>query len=264
VSSTPERYFLDTSVHLERWAGERRVREQIKLLLGDRTHASSRHALREWKRIVERGVAELLNVAEQAGGDVGEIIARLRQSYGRGPGQALLVMHLVTQGGPIDRTLEMRARRYLRYASSKQFHRQLDEVRDGSRCGLARNEVYQDGDGTWTLKWRCTKKEDICDHVAFLESDRIRASDAAQSLRSSARPADKRMGMTMEAMIKNPRDRKGRNCWGSTGDISIALEARPKEVILTTDESFDSIGRAIGLRVERIKPTRGPLISTEV
>jgi len=59
----------------------------------------------------------------------------------------------------------------------------------------------------------------------------------------------------------NRLDRKGKNCFGAKGlggDISIALECRDDEILLTTDESFERIGPAIGIHVYRIEPTPPP------
>jgi len=162
----------------------------------------------------------------------------------------------MTNGGHLDSTLELRARAYLRYRARKLFHRGIDVVRNGSDCGLAKNVAYQDEKGHWSLVARCTKDEQICRQDDFLGGEQSRAEAAANGLIASAeRDADKKMGHTMLKMLPVPRDRKGRNCWGYTGDISIALECDPEEVLLTTDRSFEAIVPALGLRVHRLKAT---------
>ena len=93
------RYYLDTSAHIERWAGEASVKDEIKTLLGEEAHATSTHARREWKHIVEGGAAEILNAYDD-GDDIASMLARLSNAgYGRAPGQALRVLSMLTAGG---------------------------------------------------------------------------------------------------------------------------------------------------------------------
>src|SRR5205823_2877705 len=127
---------------------------------------------------------------------------------------------------------------------------QIDDVRDGSECGLARNQVFQDSRGRWLLVDRCKKTDRICREDQFLEDHRARASTAAEALADRApRASDKKMGKTMVGMLSRPPDRKGKNCYWHTGDIAIALECASDEVLLTTDQSFDTICASLGLRV---------------
>lgn len=153
----------------------------------------------------------------------------------------------------------MRARAYLRYRARKTFHRTIDVVRNGSDCGLAKNVPFRDTNGRWSLVGRCKKDDQICRQDDFLDAERSRAEAAAKGLVASAeRDPDKNMGRKMLKMLPVPRDRKGKNCYWETGDVSIALECDPDEVLLTTDRSFEAIGPALGLRVHRLKATSPP------
>lgn len=259
MTSAPERYYLDTTAHLERWAGEPAVRAELSRLLSDRQHATSTHVNREWKRIVDGGCATILNTLRDAGGDLQILSARLRSGFGRTPAQSALVLDLVTKGQPVDTTVDIRARQFLRVLSRKMFETQIDEVRDSSECGLARNEVFRDRTGKHVLVDRCKKTDAICRQDQFLEERRPDADKAAAALAGAARrPADKNMGKLMASMIAKPPDRKGKNCYAHTGDISIALECSSDEVLLTSDQSFDTICPALRRRHHRFASTRPP------
>jgi hypothetical protein len=254
------RYYLDTTAHIERWGGEKALREGIKNLLGDEAHATSTHVLREWKGIVDDGAADVLNLFDEGNEfDLPTLFARLGQGMYRGPGQALRVLTMLSGDGTIDANVTTRARTMIRTLSRKLFERQINDIRDASECGLARNEATEDKHGNWTLVKRCKKGDKICRQDDFIHDHLARAQDAADALiAKSERPADKKMGENMQKGIKNPPDRKGVNCYGGTGDISIALECGKSETLLTTDKSYDIICPAIGRNLKRIPPTRNP------
>jgi hypothetical protein len=219
-------------------------------------HSTSTHVLREWKRIVEGGCADVLNILRERPGDIAEVQAKLTAGFGGTPRQASRILIMVTGDGPLDSTLEIRARRFLRFESKKLFNRSIDTVRDGSECGLVRNAAHQDENGRWTLVARCKKDDKICRQDDFLGGERSRAEAAAQALIASVeRPADVKMGKQMLKMLPVARDRKGSNCYWKTGDISIALECGVKEVILSSDRSFAAIAPALGLSVHVLKAT---------
>lgn len=253
------RYYLDTSAHIERWAGERALKEQVASLLSDHAHATSTHVLREWKRIVEGGAADILNAYDEGDRDLPSLLARLSQGYGRSPGQALRVLSMLVAGEKVDGAVSSRARLYMRTLARKLFERQINVIRDGSDCALARNEPVEDGEGRWTLVHRCKKTDEICRQVDFIGGQEDRARAAGEALvQQSDRSQDKKMGQTVLAGLKAPMDRKGVNCYGKTGDVSIALECGGDETLLTTDKSFDVIGPALGLAVHRLGATSPP------
>ena len=66
------------------------------------------------------------------------------------------------------------------------------------------------------------------------------------------------MGQLAISVLKRPQDRKGKNCWGKLGDVSIAVECARDEVLLTTDRSFDTICPALGLTHLRLAATTAP------
>jgi hypothetical protein len=232
-------------------------------LLGKRKHATSTHVYREWKRIVDAGCADVLNVLRDDPTDVDEVLARLSAGFGRSAAQSLRVLNLVSAGQGLDATLEIRARAFLRYRSRNLFHHNIGTVRDGSECGLARNEVQQDSSGHWQLIDRCKKTDEICREDEFLGDEATRADAAARALvDKSEREPDRKMGRAMLKMLPVPRDRKGKNCYWQTGDIAIALECDADETLLTTDRSFEVICPAIHRRVHRLKSTSPPASSS--
>ena len=117
------RYYLDTSAHIERWSGEPALRKGIAELLVDEAHATSSHALREWKGIVEGGAADILNLLEESsdGMDIEALLARLSQGMHRDASKALRVLSMLSAGGVIDANIETRARYMIRTGARKLF-----------------------------------------------------------------------------------------------------------------------------------------------
>jgi hypothetical protein len=252
------RYYLDTSAHFERWAGTRDKRHEIDQLLGDATHATSEHARREWKRIADLAAAEVINAVERSA-DLSDVFTRLSQLPGRQPKQALRVLAIFVRGRTtLDLTVAAKARAFLRTGSRVRFEYRIDDIRDGSGCQLARNEVGRDQDGRLALEWRCAKREMICDQLNFISARAAsyRAVGGALAANSgSSRARDKAMGLAASAAAENPVDGKGKNCYSLLGDVSIAMECGAGETLLATDRSFDSIAPALGLLLKRISPS---------
>ncbi len=255
------RYFVETTAHLERHAGDGARRAEIEHRLGTELHATSSHVFREWKRTVDGTAVDILNVIEDGAVDLQDVFARLSQGWGREAGQRLRVLGML--GGQeldIDR-LRIRAEVFLRCESEELFMDGIDEVRDGPECSLAREQVRLERHGRRSLRTACKKTECVCVQPAFLQGYRASIAEAASRLR-----ADKELAAlgrhTAEVMARpNLLDRKGKNCWGPIGlggDVSIALECRPDETLLTTDRSFQVIGPALGLTVDRIPATPQP------
>ncbi|HET7483816.1 MAG TPA: hypothetical protein VFJ64_00400 [Solirubrobacterales bacterium] len=254
-------YYLDTTALIERWAGEARVREEILALLDGGDHATSSHVRREWKRIIDGTAADVLNAIRDGQDDFGSIFARLAQGWGRQPGQRLRVLAMLANqlrnSSPVE--LQLRAQQILRCGSKQMFMHHIQEVRDGSECGLAKNEVRRGRDGRYALIDRCKRTDEICRQDQYVQDELPRWEGASQGLVDhSNRPSDQNMGKLGLELAASSAKRKGRNCYDKTGDISISLECDPDEVLLTTDQSFESMATKTGMSVKRIKATSPP------
>jgi hypothetical protein len=255
------RYYLDTTAHLERHCGSAEVRREAAKLLDGERHATSTHVYREWKRIVDGAATDILN-ALRTSSEMRDVYARLAQGRGRSPGQRLRVLAMLAGGELTTDTLGIRARTFLRSQSRALFEASVDDVRNGSDCGLAK-ELPRLRSGQWELKTTCKKTECECRQPDFLSDQSPRGERAARALDDpGAREPDRKMGRTADKILRSgrPLDRKGKNCWGGTlgGDISIALECGSDEVLLSTDESFNFICRALGLQQHRLSATPPP------
>lgn len=259
------RFYLDTTAQLERWTGDQPTREAFRSCLRDGTHATSSHVRREWRYIVEGGCIDVLNALDGATHDLGSLFARLSQGWGRKAGQRLRVLSLVTGNEQdIDAgAVETRVRALLRYQSRVYFHSQVDDVRDGSECGLAENVVASKGGklvfvNPSTSRERCQKNDVICRQDSDLENKRDRLRMASDALVASTDANHRRSGRVGHDAVRTARDRKGQNCYRYLGDISIALECGQDEVLLTTDRSFEVMAPALGIQVRRLPQTPGP------
>jgi hypothetical protein len=259
------RYFLDNTAHIEKWTGDATRQEEVRDALGTETHATSSHSLREWRHIIEGTCVDFLNVLADARPRTwGEVLSRLSQGWGRTPGHRLRVMAMIAGGDTaLDLDyMEMRAEALLRYEADIFFHDQIDVVRDGSECGLARNVVRRGPGGRREYvnpvtgsEW-CKKSDTICVQDQDLGAKTKELESAALALLQS--PDHKKMGEAALRAVKDPKQRKGKVCFTQLADTSITLECKPNEKILTTDRSFEVIAPALGLMVRRINPTPMP------
>ena len=249
-NQTATRYFLDTSAQVERWAGTRLVKDNIRSRLGAADHGTSRHVLREWKHVVESTCLEVLNALDKSP-DFPTLFASLSQGFGRDASRRLRVLSVVFGG---ERTVDLQQIRLrcgmlLRQHESL-FMQNIDLVADHCECGLTDETPSTNRKGERELKWRCKKTEEICERKREVEAtaDELRTVGAALIGDSRYRA----MGETAQRVADNPIEGKGQNCWRVLGDVSIALDCGEDDVLLTTDQSFEVIGPALGKQVERI------------
>lgn len=250
-------YYLDTSAQVERWFGAAETKRGIEGLLDEgEAHATSTHVRREWKRIVDRSAAEILNTltSERLADD----LPRMAQGFGREPNRRQLVLYCLAAEGDWTRDeIRLRAQHMLDFRSDEMFEDRLTSIRDSSECGLAEKRAEQDRLGVYGLQTTCRKGDRICRQIDSIEEKLEAWSNGAQKL--SEEPNYEDMGKAALAMARNQEEREGRNCYGRTGDLSIALECEEAETILTTDASFEVVGATIGRTVVRVPPTQPPL-----
>ncbi len=249
------RFFLDTSAHIERNWGRADARDRLSGLLSNDRHATSTHVQREWKGIVEASTVAILNEVREAR-DRPDLVARLKRGFGRTPVHRWMVFEAIVGSASDLGEIELRAQTFLRSRSIALFMAGLDEVRDGSECQLAREQAKQTRRGDWELKTQCRKHECQCRQEHFLAAQANRVGLAATALTQSSRSDDRKMGRAAQQNMASgdPLDRKGKKCWGKGGlggDISIALECRSDETVLTSDSSFDLIAPAVGVQHHR-------------
>jgi hypothetical protein len=247
---------LDTSAHFERNGGSSANRSRLKALLRGGGHATSTQAEREWNRIVYTVCVTLRN-ALPISTDWTDVVRRLSMGYGRTAARAMQVTHWITGSDTTDfRIVATRLDHFQRIRARVLFKAGIGTVRDGTNCDVARRRPHYHA-GQWHYKPQCKKTDDICDQPTFLAARREQAEKAARALLASERKADRKMGENALAALQGgrPEATKGKACHadkGIGGDIAIALECEEDEVLLTTDESFDLICPALGLKHLRL------------
>ena len=252
-------YYLDTSIQIERWFGSTKSRDRITEALeaGDDCTTST-HVLREWKHVVDQSAIDMLNVLTSD--DPQDDLPRLAQGHGRSANRRMLILFNLTRnrrGAAWTREeLRSRARQMIEFRSDEMFRDGLASIRDASKCGLARSEPFMAPSGRYGLKVTCRRDEDICRQPDAIENDLVNWEAGAAALRDVKRYEP--MGNAGLEMASKKAHRKGKNCYQTTGDLSVALGSDPDETILTTDASFEVIGPAIGRQVRRLAPTAQP------
>jgi hypothetical protein len=251
-------YYLDTSAQIARCAGSTSTRTRLKTILQGAGHATSTQVLREWNRICLGTCATLLNEIRTAK-DWAEVVHRMAKGYGRAPSRNWLITNLISKPDTTDlEVVEMRAEDFRRVRAGVLFKVGVDTIRDGTQCEVARRRPEHRG-GTWNYRATCKKEENICIQPGFLADRMDRALAASRALETSGRDADKKMGKKARLTLEDQREdsTKGAACHaanGIGGDICIALECASDETLITTDQSFDLICPALGVRHERFDP----------
>lgn len=236
-------------------------------LLGAREdHATSTHAQREWTRIVLQGAADILNaLAAGRPSAWADLFARLSDGYRRAPAQRLRVLSMIAGGDTTmlePATLEIRARRLIRFQAREMFLNRIGHLRNGSQCALTANVVDRDASGKYVLTNRllgrehCRKNEGVCAQREDLEFKKERLRAASEALVRSASESHQKDGKAGLRAAIDPASRTGQNCYQKLGDLSIALECQADEVLLTTDSSFEVMAPVLGLTVRKLSSTK--------
>lgn len=249
--------FADTTAVFEWHAGRGEPRAEVRGLLGA-GHAvvGSEAVEREWKRIVFDATNAVLKAAGET--NLSYFFAELSSGFGRAHAQRFRALSMLA--GRTDHLnlteMKLRSGQMLRGDMNQRFEQVVKDVRRPSQCGLARQNPVPAG-AAWRLKKTCKIREGICVHEARLDTgdDANRWAAGAAALRA-AKPY-KKMGDIADKMLGEPRVRTGRNCYGSTGDLCIALDGEPAQEIVTTDKIFTVLGPAMGLTVHLVKTSPG-------
>lgn len=246
--------FADTTAVFEFHVGARVPRNTVRDLLQERDSvATSEHVEREWRRIIVHATSDLLEALGEET-DWPGLYSRLSQGYGREPSQRLRALALcVGPTTPPDLAeVKIRAEQLLRVGLSELLQQVVSDVRRPSSCPLALERPVETREG-WSVRATCKRTDDICDRVDRVERELGRWTSGATALEAADEPPLKKMGKLATEMAAAPHLRKGKNCYASTGDLGIALDAMSGEEIVTTDHSFEVIAPGVGVMVRRVK-----------
>jgi hypothetical protein len=242
---------------MERAGGLSPTRERLKTMLKGDGHATSSQVEREWNRIVYESCLAIREALDEAADwiDLQKILAR---GWGRKPMHNWQVASWLMGRGPTDLALvRKRLDQFQRLKADAMFRAGVT-VRDGTCCAVAKRRPQLSG-GKWGYRPTCRKTEDICCQPSFLAAKKPEAHAAAEALVQSdpsERAEDIKLGKKAIQVLSDsdPTSTKGSACHGKNGiggDLAIALECGPDEVLLTTDKSFDQICPALGIQHQR-------------
>lgn len=231
-----------------------------ELLANKQSVATTEHVVREWKRILVASTDAVLAAVEDEEDLVG-MFAALAQGFGRQASQRLRALALCA--GPSSQSLDrveirVRARSILRIEIDRLFDEVTRNVRDPSACPLALERPVEDKSGRWAVQATCRRGETTCVREERLSDEIGRWDAGANALVSSEVAGYVSQGRTAVAMSKDPKVRTGKNCYASTGDIGIALDALPGEEIVSTDASFAVLAPAMNCSAIIVQTRRAP------
>jgi hypothetical protein len=241
---------------MERIGGKREIRDRLKVMLGRGGHATSSQVQREFNRIVLTACTKLLKALPVAQ-DRMDVVNWMKQGYGREAARNWQITEMIMAEDVDFRAVEKRAADYARVRARAEFRAITPTVRDGTECAIA-VRVPLEKHGALEYGSTCQKDAEICRQPEFLQENLDKVTAAAAALLNSKRKPDREMGKKALANLEkiSANGTKGKACYASNGlggDISIALECEPDETLLATDESFDLLCPALGLKHERIQ-----------
>lgn len=243
--------FVDTSALVSYYTAASDQRARVRDALDGEPTFSSEHVIREWRRLVAEAGDTILTAALQEP-DLSTFYGRLqRRAFGRDASKRLALMAALVLPGETGTTIEdviIQARSMLRGHHRTYEDRVIDEVRSRSSCPLAVGQIREEN-GSWKFDFMCRKSEDICGRIDHVENQLTRWDAGADALIESGVDSFLKMGRTAKEFHDDPRSAKGRNCWGSTGDLSIALDCEDEQLV-TTDKIFGALGPAMGFEAQ--------------
>lgn len=230
--------------------GSHENREEIILELRGGGHSTSTQVQREWLRIIMEVATKLREALKTARDrqDVVNQMTRANFSVRMATRRWAITEYLMG----IDHDLEavdMRLAQFLRIGARAAFRTDIGTIRDGTECGVVLRRPYIKK-GQWKYDDQCKKTEDICRQPNFFDENRERALAAAGALEGSGDDGHRSMGKKVRETLERDEARatKGKACHGNPGlggDVCVALECGPGEILLTTDKSFTHICPAI-------------------
>jgi hypothetical protein len=248
------RFFLETSIEIQRRFGHALVKRAIDDAIGDDACASSFYVLMEYKRAVVKTLITLwaLVKEEPTVGDALKVCAAGFES--RAPKFVLMAIAELLNEGDLynDKDKILRHLEMLIDSSLVAFDRDVAEmIQNRQKCPLARASTEK-GYDRFLREIECETK---CTVEAFWASqrnelqrlDKEGAADVHQR-NDSFKPLYPNIG---QALASHTSQKTKRNCM-RCGDIIIALEAPADLTLLTFDRSFESLCPILGKKVVRI------------
>ena len=208
---------------------------------------------REWKRILFKAVKAILEALDEED-DMAGFGSRMGAGFGREATQRWLAFGMLwgTTDSISRAELRTRATQFLRGDIDVRLNEIVSVIRRKSKCGVATSEPVLKGLGDWDLRTTCRRREGICTHETRIAREKAAWDAAADALARSGEKSHRDMGRRAQEMSNEPPKRTGKNCYGHTGDVAIAIDCEPGEVLVTSDGSFSVMEPAMAFSVSHI------------
>lgn len=239
--------FLDTTIQIERVVSPAQRRSQLQATLIPYRLITSTYVLGEFLRTLIKDAIQLhQRIAQYTHLD--EVITDLGQHPNKRQASRMLLIlgTLLRSNRTAQSTFDAQTRlqvqdrlaRYIDFGLLDHFLAGIDEIIDGTQCGLARERpsavLYADGNPfVYQLRSQCVRHVRECDLAEQLQSWRPELAALADGLAHEHDPALLRMGALAQQISADPMLARGRNCTWYLGDLIIAL-ALPADVPLYT------------------------------
>lgn len=260
MSGHPRKFFLETSIQIERiWASLKR-REQIRDILEGATVFTSSYVFMEFKRAVLQAVAHVLTLVRQMQRDGEDVIdlSELTRKVALGRGirfsvrtiqRVILVLSHILETFPTPSVesdvlidyLELQ----LAWRLKGLFFESVSEYITHTDCDLVCPD-FPVGDYVQS-RLSCNAKTATCALVSFLSryQEELRALEGVLAV-ASPNEINQRTLTALKRINANMAKALGeQTCW-SLGDVIIALEVPEDAHIYTTDRHFDLICSVLG------------------
>ncbi|MBN1315533.1 MAG: hypothetical protein JXA42_08695 [Anaerolineales bacterium] len=261
--------FLETTIQIERVAGNRMKQAGLRRELAPYRLISSTYVLGEFLRTLVKDSIRLHRLVVEHP-HLDDVMTTIGQHPNRREASRMSLIwgSIMRLGWGSDRQdsdaradLLDRLARYIEFSLLNRFMAGIDELYDGTGCGLGRErpEIWQtkpveaDNKEVYKLRSQCVRQMPECCLGERLVEWQPELRVLASGLSKEQDPALIRMGELAEQILDDPTIALGRNCTWYLGDLIIALELPAGIPLYTTNRRhFTSILNILG------KPLHSP------
>jgi hypothetical protein len=240
-------YFLDTAAAADGIFGARSTRHAIATLLCESGARSSSYVREQFRATFLRAAILLYNSLFETR-DAAEALRRTDQwaFFQKGEGvKARKIFSTLMEDGRVDvedrlATLE----RLIEFDMMRLFDELARTLGDETRCCLCAKEPVRDGQGVFRFKQDCTVARPTACHIEIFWE---RKREELEAVATSQDPELPEMVRETATSVRNGGAARGKACYVHLSDATIAAEAPPNTVLLTSNmKDFVPIARAIG------------------
>jgi len=253
--------FLDTTIQIERVVGSRARQAELRRELAHYRLITSTYILGEYLRTLVKDAILLHRLALEHK-HLDDIMTAIAQYPNKRVSSRMLLLwaNVYRRGRYDQQDILDQLDDYITFWLINRFLTGIDELLDGTECGLAGERPAAVGE-FYRLRSQCTRRIKECVLAERLAERRPELQAVADGLRDHPDSALAHIGALAARLLDEPDLVRGRNCTWYLGDLVIALELPPEIPLYTTNHRhFESLCALLGkwlLHPEKVDQGKG-------